>query len=559
MDKLKNSFIILLTLVLGFVVSCRDLDELNINPNGVNPEIADVNFLLPTVQTTVGQTVYNIGFGTFSGIMQHTQQTGWFGPYNNYDWNTLSHSWNGYYSILMNNQEYFTKSVEHNFEFHEGVARIMRAYVFGLITDIWGDAPYKGALKGEQGADHFMPAFDPQQDIYHGILADLDTANTLLSKTANQYHNIMPRQDVIYNGDVAKWQRFANSLALRYYMRLQAKEPAFAEAGIKRIVGDPAKYPLIRMAGNDANISFPGTANSVSNPLNTLYDTRPLDGAYMRTKMGKTLVDVMKDYNDPRLGVWADTIKIPLKLVSGTGIDRINDNGEREVSQDKVSAFEETTAAEEANRMKVDFDPEYAGVTISHPMVQIFNMNNANASQGTVNPHASHLNERYSKTTDPLVLMRLISAAEVNLILAEAAYRGWITGNPADYYVAGVRESFSAWGVEDEFDDYITNVPYSGLESIIEQKWIAHWTTAHEAWFDWRRTGLPALETGPAAMRSVLPVRWYYHTTGEIDKNRANAEAAIERLEATPYQGNDQSKNSAWSKMWLLQGTGKPW
>jgi len=186
-------------------------------------------------------------------------------------------------------------------------------------------------------------------------------------------------------------------------------------------------------------------------------------------------------------------------------------------------------------------------------------MNNDNISQGTVNPHASHLNERYSKTTDPLVLMRLISAAEINLILAEAAFRGWIAGNPADYYADGVRESFKAWGVEGEFDSYIGNVPYDGLESIIEQKWIAHWTTAHEAWFDWRRTGLPALQTGPAAVRPVLPVRWYYHTTGEIDKNKANAEAAIERLEATSYQGTDQSKNSAWSKMWLLQGTGKPW
>lgn len=551
MRKLKNSFIIFLTLVLGFVVSCKDLDELNINPNGVDPAIADVNFLLPTVQTNVGQTVYNIGFGTFSGIMQHTQQTGWFGGYNNYDWNTLSHSWNGYYSILMNNDEYFKKAVEHNYEFHEGVARIMRAYVFGLITDIWGDAPYKDALKAEQGSDHFMPAFDPQQDIYHGILADLDTANTLLSKSANEYRNIVAKQDVVYNGDASKWQKFANSLALRYYMRLQAKEPAFAEEGIKRIVEDPAQYPLIRVAGDDANISFPGTSNATSNPLNTVYDVS-LDGNYMRTKMGKTLVDVLRDYNDPRLAVWANKIQIPLKLVSGTGIDQINDNGEREVSQDLVTAFE-------ANGMKVDFDPEYAGVTISHPLVQIFNMNNANAAQGTVNPHASHLNNRYRLTTDPLVLMRLISAAEVNLILAEAAYRGWITGNPADYYAEGVRESFKTWEVEDEFDDYIGNVPYTGLESIIEQKWIAHWTTAQEAWFDWRRTGLPALETGPAAMRPVLPVRWYYHTSDEIEKNRANAEAAIERLEATPYQGTDQSKNSAWSKMWLLQGTDKPW
>lgn len=552
MHKLKNSFILFLTLMLGFVVSCKDLDELNINPNGVDPAIADLNFLLPTIQTNVGQTVHNIGFGTFSGIMQHTQQTGWFSGYNNYDWTTLSHSWNSYYSILMNNDEYFTKSVEQNSEFHEGVARIMRAYVFGLITDIWGDAPYKDALKAEQGSDHFMPAFDPQQDIYHGILADLDTANTLLSKTAGEYRNIVAKQDVVYKGDVAKWQKFANSLALRYYMRLQAKEPAFAEEGIKRIAGDPARYPLIRIAGDDANISYPGTSKATSNPLNTVYDVDPA-GAYMRVKMGKTLVDIMKDHSDPRLGVWANKIAVPLKLVSGTNIDQVNSNGEREVSQDVVTKFENDFG------MKVDFDPEYAGVTISHPYVQIFNMNNDNISQGTVNPHASHLNERYSKTTDPLVLMRLISAAEINLILAEAAFRGWIAGNPADYYADGVRESFKAWGVEGEFDSYIGNVPYDGLESIIEQKWIAHWTTAHEAWFDWRRTGLPALQTGPAAVRPVLPVRWYYHTTGEIDKNKANAEAAIERLEATSYQGTDQSKNSAWSKMWLLQGTGKPW
>ena len=551
MHKLKNSFIIIVMLVLGFVLSCRDLDELNINPNGVDPAIADVNFLLPTVQTNVGKIIYNIGFGTFSGVMQHTQQTGWFGGYNNYGWNTLSHSWNGYYSILINNEEYFTKSVEHHYEFHEGVARIMRAYVFGLITDIWGDAPYKDALKAERGSDYFKPTFDPQQDIYHGILADLDTANMLLSKSANEYRNIVAKQDVVYNGDVSKWQKFANSLALRYYMRLQAKEPAFAEEGISRIAGDPDRYPLIRVAGDDANISFPGTSESVSNPLNTVYDVDP-DGAYMRVKMGKTLVDVMQEYDDPRLAVWANKIQIPLKLVSGTGIDRINNNGEREVSQDLVTKFEE-------NGMEVDFDPEYAGVTISHPLVQIFNMNNANAAQGTVNPHASQLHNRYRQTSDPLVLMRLISAAETNLILAEAAYRGWLTGDPAEYYAEGVRESFRAWGVEGEFEDYIENAPYDGLESVIEQKWISHWTTAHEAWFDWRRTGLPALETGPAAVRPVLPIRWYYHTSDEIEKNRTNAEAAIERLEATPYQGTDQSKNSAWSKMWLLQGTGKPW
>ncbi len=551
MNKIKNNFIIALSLLVSFVFSCKDFDELNINPNGVDPAVADLNFLMPTTITSLGQTVYNIGFGTFSGVMQHTQQTGWFGGYNNYDWNNLSHSWNGYYSILMNNEEFFNKAVKDGYEFHEGVARILRAYLFGLITDIWGDAPYKDALKAEAGPDFFKPVFDLQKDIYLGILADLDTANTLLSKDATSYKNIVPKQDILYQGAPGKWRKFANSLALRYYMRLQAKESGIAEEGIKKITGDPSKYPLITDATDDASFGFPGKSSSDSNPLNTVYDIDPA-GAYMRVKMGKTLVDALRDHNDPRLAVWANRIEIPLVLVEGTGIDRIV-GGKREVSQDVVDEFET------ANSMEVDFHPEYAGVTISHSRVQIYNMNNANPAQGTKNIHASHLNERYRQTSDPLVLMRLLSAAEVNLTLAEAAFRGWIAGNAAGFYAAGIRESFKAWGVGTEFDDYIADNPYDGLESILEQKWIASWSTAQEAWFDWRRTGLPALTTGPLAARPVLPLRWYYHYDNEIAKNPDNAEAAISRLQPTQYLGTDQSNNSAWSKMWLLQETGKPY
>ncbi len=240
MYKIKNKISIALALVFGFVISCKDLDELNINPNAVDPEVADLNFLMSTVTVSLGQTVYGIGFGDISGIMQHTQKTGWFGGYNNYDWTVLSHSWNGYYSLLINNDEFIKKAIHNKYEFHEGVARIIRAYTFGLITDIWGDAPYKEALKVKKGPDFYKPVFDPQKDIYMGILADLDTANMLLSKSAAEYKNVVPKQDVLYSGNPAKWQKFANSLALRYYMRLQAKEPETAKNGIARIAGDPA-------------------------------------------------------------------------------------------------------------------------------------------------------------------------------------------------------------------------------------------------------------------------------------------------------------------------------
>jgi hypothetical protein len=548
MYKMKKSIIATLALVFTLMISCKDLTELNINPNGVDPANADLNFLLPTTETSLGQTVFGNGMGTFSGVMQQTQQTGWQGGYNNYEWDDLSHSWGGYYNMLMNNEEYFNKAVEGGYEFHEGVARVLRAYIYGMITDLWGDAPYSQALKAELGSEYFKPKFDDQKDIYWGILADLDTANVLLSKGA--YENVSPKQDVIYGGNAAKWRKFANSLALRYYMRLQAKEPSIAEQGIKKIANDQANYPVILSSSDDASISFIGSAKENSNPLNTVYDLDP-SGSYMRVKMAITFVDSLQKYDDPRLAIWANKIQTPLVLVEGTGVDKIV-NGKREVSQDLVTKFETD------NTMKVDFDPEYAGVTISHPKVQIFNMNNANPAQGTVNPHASHLNDRYKKTADPLVLMRLISAAEVNFILAEAANRGWISG-AENYYAAGVQQSLNAWGVGSQFSSYITRAPYNGLNSILVQKWFASWSTAHESWFDWRRTGIPVLKPGESAKRQALPLRLYYHYTNEISKNPDNAATAIGKLQPTSFQSGDQSNNSAWSKMWVLQGTNKPY
>ena len=76
---------------------------------------------------------------------------------------------------------------------------------------------------------------------------------------------------------------------------------------------------------------------------------------------------------------------------------------------------------------------------------------------------------------------------------------------------------------------------------------------------EWRRTGYPDLQPGDAVKRNALPLRFYYHFDDEISKNTENAEAAINRLEATSFKGNDVSNNSAWSKIWVLQGTANPY
>ena len=550
MYKIKNSFIIALTIVFTLVISCKDLTELNINPNGVDPENADLNLLLPTIITGVGQTVVNLGFGDIAGVMQHTQYDGWSGGHNDYDWDNQSQSWSGYYGILRNIDEYQKKAITGEYEFHQGVALIMKAYTYGLIADLWGDAPYNDALKAEQGAEYFTPVFDEQKTIYDGILADLETANTLLSKSNSEYSNINATQDVLYAGDVTKWRKFANSLALRYYMRLSAKEPSVAEQGINKIASDPDTYPIITTADEDANVSYIGSSPADSWPTNMVFDPDP-SGTYMRNKMCATLVNAMEPLNDPRLGVWANKIEIPLVLVSGEGVDRIVD-GKREISQDVVDDYEASWG------VGINYDPNYVGIPPSIFAAPQYNLN-PNLDQGVYNPHCSQLNDRYKEAAGPLLLMRLMSAAEVHFILAEAALYGWAPGTPEAHFDEGIHQSLNAWGVGDQFDSYISGVTYSGLESIITQKWIASWTAAAESWFDYRRTGLPDLQTGESAKRQALPLRFYYHFDDEISKNTQNAEAAISRLEPTQYKGTDVSNNSAWSKTWLLQGTGKPY
>ncbi len=552
--KSKRLIFILMGLIV-LVSSCRDLEEMNINPNGVDPAIAHPNLLLSTVVSSTGQAVLDLGFGDIAGVMQHTQKDGWSGGHNGYDWSTTQ-GWGGYYSILRNADEMYNKALEMELEFHQGVALVMKSYVFGMITDLWGDAPYSQALKGELGGESDLkPAFDSQQAIYEGILADLETANTLFSGSQSAYSDISPVQDLLLEGDVEKWRRFANSLALRYYMRMSEKDPSFARAGIEKIVDDPDGYPVILNANDDVNLEYTGTSTVDSWPTNTVFGQLE-QGSYRRVKMCATLVDTMQNRNDPRLALWAQKVDIPLVVVaSPDDRDEIVD-GIRYVGPDAVNQY--VTQFE----IQPDEDPDYVGLPPSWSnLPQAYNMNpDNNWGQAPLNPHASHLNQRYMDASGSLLKSRMLTAAEVHFIIAEAALMGWTSENAQAHYEEGVEASLKAWGIWGDYSSYILNtgVAYEGsLEQIMEQKWIASWTAAAESWFDYRRTGLPALQPGEIVKRDAMPLRFYY-SVDEMDYNPENSQTAISLLETTEFSAED-GENSAWSKMWVLQGTGLPY
>jgi hypothetical protein len=264
----------------------------------------------------------------------------------------------------------------------------------------------------------------------------------------------------------------------------------------------------------------------------------------------------MQALDDPRLALWASKIATPIVVDPSQpdGYDEIV-AGKRIIAQNVAATYETTFG------VPLDQDPEYVGLPPAWSIVpQAYNLC-PNLEQAPLNPHASHLGVIYKAASGPHLKARLISAAEVNFILAEAALKGWTTGASAEeHYEAGIRASLDAWDLGDSFDAYIagTGVAYAGTpEQIMEQKWISSWTAAAESWFDYRRTGFPALSPGTIVVRNAIPVRFLYGTN-ELLYNPDKVQAAIQNLEETAFSSTD-GKNSPWSKSWLLQGTGKPW
>jgi Starch-binding associating with outer membrane len=566
MKKVTTSIILCLGLLGTSLPSCKkDLVKLNENPNGSNPATINPNLVLSTVLTQAGIEIVTLGYQDMAGVMQHTQKDGWTTTHNEYDWGG-SNSWTAYYDILRNNQLVYDRAVTLQNELQQGVALVMKSMMFGLITDLWGDAPYSQALKGELGAANTTPVYDPQEAIYTGILADLAKANTLLSKPKSAYPALIDAVDVYYQGDPVKWRKMANSLALRYYMRLSEKLPAIAKAGIEKIAADPAQYPVITDAADDATMSFPGNSNADSWPSNVVYDKDSSN--YRRLKMCNSLVTSLQALHDPRLGVWANKVQCFLLVDDtkppGTGnvykpTDTVVAGEQRKVRY--ISPDVLTSKGLTVN--DINQDVNYVGLppAISGPAV--YNLS-PDAAQGSRNPHVSWLNDIYQQAKGPLLKARLVSAAEVHFILAEAAaIKGWAAGDAETHYNAAIKASFNTWGLGGSVNAYLAqaNVKFNHTQKqIIEQKWIASWTAATEAWADYKRTGYPVLKAGPYAKGTVLPVRLYYMLE-ERNLNKTNIAEAMKRLEVTTYSsfGANGTQNSPWSKPWIIQGTGKPW
>lgn len=557
---MKIRYRITLFLVVLMILGCGDdLTETNKNPNGIDPANADLERFLPGILQNSARQYTSWGYGHIAGVMQHMQEDGWFTAYNDYQW--TPEDWNNWFSYLRNNDFVLEKAQNSGLVFLEGIATTVKAMIFGTMSDLWGDVPYSEALKATDESEIIFPKFDPQEEVYKGILNEFKKAEELfaLGNTSGNPGSA----DVLLNGNIDKWHRFVNSLILRYSMRLSDKLPDLAQSNIESVYQSGI---YIKDHSDDVMRAYSETQPW---PTNKAQSTNHSE--FLRRKPCQTLIDVLYENKDPRLEVWFAPVHC--QWVEDLTLDKPKDEFIRKNGEltDKVSLThqEYLPEIEAGNVFTRHYNPELLGkyldtnqyVGVPQQMLEpSVHNDNPTPGQTVQNQHVSQLASIFGERSNSFLQSRLMTAQEVYFILAEAALKGWNVGSAEDHYYEAILQSFKMWGIEDKYDVFIKQpgVKFDGsLKQIIEQKWIASFTHALEAWYDYRRTGFPALETGIGAVQDAVPVRLLYGDN-ELQLNEDQIRDALDRLEETPYS-KAQGKNSQWAKPWLIQGTGKPW
>ena len=560
MNTLKKISLVLILVLFIPMLSCLDLEEMNVDPN--NPENVSSNFILTYLLVDIGKTFTNLGFydsREITGLLQYmqcgTNESAW--EVNLYDWS--KGSWSGYYSYLRNINIIYKNAQADGNKFFEAIALTLRAQIFGLITDLFGDAPYSESLQASE--ELYFPKYDEQKYIYQGVLQDLKKADELLSSSDISKFTISASADVVYGGNSAKWLKLVNSLRLRYCMRVYDKKTDMSDLGID-IVSEFNNAAPKAFTGNsdDAIISYLGTNADNAAPGGPLSYKKPA----FNQKPCATIVNKLKSLNDPRLYRWVNPVQIKWDY-------NVTVPTEKKIT----NMFGDNYTVTYRPTTRTDVDTAlYAGMPAGLEIINLATYNygeNTTVYESEKDPFVSVIHDRYRADKDTYRRIEIMMYPEVEFLLAEAILKGGfsVSGTAEEHYKKAIQASFSRWGITDgkngfNFNNYYSNsaVSYASatnkLERIMEQKWIAGWLTI-EPWFDWRRTGYPLLKAGPAAMFGAgIPLRYAYPTPNQDEKYLVNYNAAVDRLEATIYVPSGQSKDHILSKMWVIQGTGKP-
>ncbi|GAB2787131.1 SusD/RagB family nutrient-binding outer membrane lipoprotein [Rhabdobacter roseus] len=313
MKRILNYKMVCATALAGLLTisSCTDgFDKMNTDPN--SPTAIGAQYLLPTgLEASIDRywghrtRFERINIDAAELYVQHLTRNIYSNEGDDYTVSPalVANNWKGFFNdALLNFQRIIIQSAPDGTApnaNYEGVALVMRTWVFSLLTDMYGAIPYSEAIKGTSGEPIYTPKYDAMEQVYAGMLNDLKTANEKLSTSGPAIAG-----DILYSGDILKWKKFANSLRLRLANRQAAKKPAESRAIFAEILGDPAKYPIFTSNADNAQLN----CTTVLPSNNEWHQVMIQDG---RTdwNISKTLADKMNALGDTRITVYANPNK----------------------------------------------------------------------------------------------------------------------------------------------------------------------------------------------------------------------------------------------------------
>ncbi len=566
MKKIKNTIQILCLAIIMVMVGCSDFDEINIKPDAFGPDEVSAKFFLTGTQIRLYAPdrfpywrAHLIHADRFAGHFTFGFNGSWWNDGLSYSYNAgytdASFDWlAGYISNLSVFINFVKEGGDLENDKYYAIGLIMKGLYYQMYTDTFGMVPYSEALN----PDIVTPVFDDQAAIYQGVIAELDEAMQIIGDADNTGEGVdlLTTNDLFFNGDLQKWKKLANSLKLRLALRAQgATGASFAETAISEAMAQP-------LLTTDTDNALMEKDTEISQWANAAYgDIWHNFGTGSNWNVGKTLIDNLRNNNDPRLPMYAQPIDggevVFTKPSEGSGV-ALFDKHVNFIIQQLDDAGVPYTRVD-----STDGDGnETVTVTITDGEYYVGQPSRLN---GEIYPHVKEA--LFSRPAEivtnpknqgkPIFPEIVFTAAEGNFLMAEAIVKGLAAGDAQAAYQEGIRQAMKIWGVDDgAIDTFLANEDMAllngttdeNLEKIAIQRWIAAYTDGFEAWAIVRDTGYPTeLAQGVSDfdifsggdLNGAYPQRMRYGSTA-YNTNGANTEAAVQA------QGPDVQATKLW-------------
>lgn len=297
MRQIKNFLIPCIAATVILLSGCKKYLDVNQDLN--RPVAVPLSTLLTSAEQRIG-SAFAIGSTVGNATGVYTHQLMQYGGWNRYgqDGTTFSGTWSTGFSIITNLDVLIAEGTSSGRFAYAGIGKVLKAYLAGMMVDLFGDMPYSEFNKFKEGIR--QPKFDDDAEIYPQLIALINEGIADLQNTAPQ---AKPGQDdLVYKGDLAKWIKAANTIKLKMYTQIRLVQNVSAE--VTALLASPAT--LINSQAESFLFPF--------GPFTSTDDRYPGYSDYAAAQRGGQipshwLYEIMKGYNtninngleDPRL------------------------------------------------------------------------------------------------------------------------------------------------------------------------------------------------------------------------------------------------------------------